>query len=100
MLWSDAQGAILGYEDGRFGVTDPITREQMITMLWRLAGKPAGVGDLSRFADAAEISDWAAEAMAWAVGAGILRGDENGNLNPTGSARRSEVAQFIKNYEK
>lgn len=86
-----------GVSDG----TNPsgsITREQLVTMLWRHLGEPEAEGDLSDFADAADVSDWAEEAMAWAVGAKVIGGRGNGILAPTGLATRAEVAQIFKNY--
>ena len=44
------------------------------------------------------VSHWAAPAMRWAVGSGILRGDETGNLNPGGTATRGQVAQMLMNF--
>ena len=59
-------------------------------------------GELNSFGDGAQVSDWAKEAMLWAVGVGIINGD-NGNLKPQGNATRAEVAimlmRFIENYK-
>jgi hypothetical protein len=99
VLWAAGEGIIEGYGDGRFGTDDPITREQIVTLLWRFSGKPAGTGDLRRFNDAGQISDWAKEAMAWAVGVGIIQGKGGGILDPGAKATRAEVAQIIANYD-
>jgi hypothetical protein len=100
VLWACGEGIILGYGDGRFGVEDPVTREQMAVLLWRLGGKPAaGEAGLSAFADAGEIHAWARDALAWAVGAGLVRGRGNGVLDPRGDAARAEVAQILMNWD-
>lgn len=86
-----------GISDG----TNPeaaITREQLATMLWRYEGQPEGEGALDKFSDGADVSVWAADAMQWAVGAGIFKGDGAGVLNPGGTATRAEIAQVIYNY--
>ena len=100
VIWASENGVVYGYEDGRFGINDPVTREQMVTMLWRWLGKPAGTGDLSAFKDAEDISPWAKEAMAWAVGEGVIHGKGDGILDPGGESKRSEVAQMLMNYDR
>ncbi|MFQ7450185.1 MAG: S-layer homology domain-containing protein [Flavonifractor plautii] len=50
------------------------------------------------FSDSASISDWAQEAMAWAVNAQVLSGKGNGVLDPQGTATRAEVAQMLMNF--
>ena len=97
VTWAYMMGITQGYEDGRFGINDPVTREQLVVMLWRMLGKPAVTGDLSRFSDADQISPWAKDAMSWAVGIGVLNGDDTGALNPGGQATRAEVAQIMMN---
>ena len=76
----------------------PITRQQLATMLWRYEGKPEGQGSLAGYTDSASISDWATEAMEWAVGQGIFKGNGAGALNPEGKATRAEIAQVLMNY--
>ena len=100
VIWAAENGIVYGYEDGRFGINDLVTREQKVTMLWRWLGKPAGTGDLSGFKDAGEISPWAQEALSWAVGEGIIQGKGDGILDPGGTSKRSEVAQMLMNYDR
>lgn len=117
MLWTvlarldgvDTSGGTVWYEKGQNwamenGVsdgTDPngsITREQLVTMLWRYAGSPsADTEALSAFSDAASISDWATEAMAWGVANGILNGAD-GKLMPAANATRAEVSAILNRY--
>ena len=97
VAWAYMMGITQGYDDGRFGINDSVTREQLVVMLWRMLGKPAVAGDLSGFRDADQISPWAKEAMSWAVGIGVINGDDTGALNPGGQATRAEVAQIMMN---
>ena len=86
-----------GVSDG----TDPtgyVTREQLVTMLYRFAGEPAGAADTSGYPDAASISDWAADAMAWAVKVGLIEGDDVGALNPTANSTRAHAATFFMRF--
>ena len=99
-IWAAEEGLIEGYGNGLFGIMDPITREQMVTILWRWSGEPAAANrDLSAFKDADAISEWAKDAFAWAVDLGIISGKGNGILDPKGRATRAEVAQVVMNYD-
>lgn len=99
VLWASGEGILDGYGDGTFGTNDPVTREQMVALLWRYSGKPAGTADLSGYKDADQISDWAREAFAWAVSVGLVQGKGDGILDPGGKATRAEVAQIVMNYD-
>ncbi len=93
MDWAKAQGI----SDG----TAPegnITREQLVTMLYRYANSPAADGGLDDFADVSAISDWATDAMRWAVQNGILTGKGGARLDPQGLATRAEVATILQRY--
>lgn len=76
-----------------------ITRQQMAVILYRFAKlmghSVAGNGDLSPYSDSGEISSYAGEAMAWAVGSGILNGTADGALNPNGTATRVQMAVIL-----
>ena len=75
-----------------------VTREQMVTMFWRYMGSPASSGDLSSFTDADQISDYAKEAMRWAVENGIMHGRDNGVLDCAGQTTRAELATIFMNF--
>ena len=94
MAWAFSEGVITGYENGRLGVSDPVTREQFVTMAWRLEGRPAGTGDLSAFPDESLVNEFSREALEWAVGEGIITGDR-GNLSPTKGLSRAEAATML-----
>ena len=93
MAWSVAKGVSDGSDPER-----PITRQELVTMLWRLAGSPEPAGDLTARPDGAEVEPWAAKAAAWAIENGVMNGDENGFLHLRAVATRAEVAQFVMNY--
>ena len=87
-------------ETGLTDGTNPeenVTREQLVTLLWRSAGSPSASTALD-FPDADSVSDYAAEAMVWAVSLDILNGDGNGVLNPLGEATRAEVAAVLHRF--
>jgi len=75
----------------------PVSREQLVTLLWRCAGQPEGE-PLTGFTDTDEISGWAEEAMAWAAGEGILTGKPGGRLDPKTGATRAEVAVLMERF--
>ncbi len=69
-----------------------------MTILWRYAQEPSASGDLSKFPDADNESLWAADPLKWAVGTGIISGDERGYVNPGNSAVRAELAAVLQRY--
>lgn len=98
VAWASKRGIVNGYGDGKFGPDDSITREQLVTMLWRDAGKPAADQDeLQDCPDAGDVSQYAAEAVNWAVGRTIIRGYTDGRIKPKNLATRAEAAQMLLN---
>ena len=98
--WAASRGVVTGYDDGTFLPAAPVTREQIALMLYRYAGTHLGLatdqrGDLSAFSDAGKVSFWAEEAVAWAAGAGIVGGFDDGTLKPGNTATRAEVATML-----
>ena len=78
--------------------TGNITRQELAAMLYRYAkAAPAGA-ELAKFADSNQISDWATEAMNWAVAKGILTGKSGNILDPQGFASRAEVAAMLARF--
>lgn len=96
VLWAVQQGVINGYGDGLFGVNDPVTREQLVTVFWRLAGSPEA-DSVGGFADSESILPYAVTAVAWARENGIISGKGNNNFDPQGAAIRAEVASMLAN---
>ena len=100
--WAYENGISTGYfATSRFGVGDPITREDFATMLYRFAqrcGKGSGSADISGFYDSDQVSEYAADAMEWANAAGILTGDTTTGvalLNPQAATTRAQAAKMI-----
>lgn len=74
-----------------------VTREQLIAILYRYSGSPEANENLNSFGDAGQISNWASDAMQWAVQNGLIVGSNNA-LNPQGDATRAEVATILMRY--
>ena len=96
VAWAAANGIVNGYGSGLFGPNDPVTREQLAAILYRYAvyGGMTAVTleeNLGGFADTAQLSAYAIQAMNWAVGQGLIEGS-NGLLRPQANASRAEVA--------
>ncbi len=100
-MWAKSTGVISGYEDGRFGPADEITREQMAVMMYRYATMlgldTSAEGDMSGFPDAGQVSPFADREVKWAVGEGLIKGD-GGNVNPQGTAERAQCATIIMRF--
>ena len=88
--------AAMGISDGT-EPNAPITREQLVTMLWRLAGEPA-LGSGINAPDAGSVSSWAQQAMSWAMYIGLVEGDENGAVTPAATATRAQAAAIFMRY--
>ncbi len=92
--WAMAEGV----SDGT-AASELVTREQMVTMLYRFAGSPvAGGMALSEFADAGSVSSWASDAMSWALGEGVISGMGGGMLSPQGTATRAQAAAILMRF--
>lgn len=98
VLWASQQGLILGYGNSLFGTGDPVSREQLATILWRYAGSPAPVGTGRDFADEDTIHSWAVQAVDWARENGVINGRDGNRFDPQGEAQRCEVATVLMNY--
>ncbi len=94
--WAKANGVIAGYDDGRFGGDDPITREQIVAILWRYSGSPAASGE--DFADEASISSYAQTAVDWARANNIVSGIGGNRFDPQGHTTRAQLAVIIRGY--
>ena len=93
--WAEIAGITKGDGDGRFVPQAGITRQQLVTMLWRYLGNPKSDADLSGFTDAEEISSYVLEAFRWAVSSGVIQGMGDGRLDPSGTATRAQTAQML-----
>ncbi len=98
VAWASANGIVGGYGNGTFGPNDPITREQLVTMLWRYAGSPESSYALDSFQDQGEVSGYAATAMAWAVEHGIVSGTSATTLSPADISTRAQLAAILMRF--
>ena len=101
--WAAAQNIVSGTGANQFSPNSNLTREQMALILYRYAeykGYDVTQGGMEtrEFADADEISDWAGQAVTWAVNAGLLSGRSGNQLDPSGTATRAEVAQVLTSF--
>ncbi len=100
--WANAEGIVMG-DNGKFSPNDPVTREQLATMLYRYAqykNVDVSVGadtNILSYDDAFSVSTWAMAAMQWACGSGIING-VGSNLAPAGNASRAQVATMLMRY--
>ena len=101
--WAAGKGIVTG-DDSGFSGDRSVTREEMAVMLYRyvqtINGNKGTLGSYSGMGGANDVSGWASEAMRWAVGSGIIGGDNSGNLNPGSTATRGEVSQMLMNFVK
>ena len=88
--WAVAQGL----SDGS-ALEVPLTREQLVTMLYRYAGSPAATNKELHFSDGDAVSGYALEAMCWGVESGILNGYGNGILAPGDPVTRAQAASML-----
>ena len=85
-----------GISDGS-DLNSAVSREQLVTMLYRYAGSPAVSGVIGGYADTDSVSSWAVEAMTWAINEGIINGVGN-SLDPQGDATRAQVATILMRF--
>lgn len=104
VMWATEAGVVTGYTNsGLFGPADAITREQMAAMIYRYAAykgyDTAQKADLSKFEDGWKVSEFAQEAMEWAVGSGIIEGKFEGTqLDPYADTARAEAAVILERF--
>lgn len=103
VTWAAENGIVGGYGNGKFGPDAPITREQLVTMFYRYAqskGYDTTQGGMAirEYADFEQISDYAVEAMTWAVNTGLISGTSTTTLSPQGEATRAQVATILMRF--
>lgn len=94
--WAEDNSLISGYPDGHFGVNDSVTRQQVVTILWRWAGSPNASG--AEYPDERAIAAYAQTAVDWSQGNHILAGRADGRFDPTSNATRAEVISALYQY--
>ena len=104
--WGAANGIVTGYQNGKFGVGDKVTREQLVTFLYRYAdykGYDSSYSSnrqnivSSRYRDYKNVSSFAKSPVLWALEKGVISGKTNTTIVPQGNAQRCEVAKIMYN---
>lgn len=102
--WARSNQIVYGYGDGRFGPDDILSREQMITILYRYAAYlgydlsiSVGVPD---FDDVAEVEDYSLSALRWAVSFQIISGTGGNKVSPDANVTRAQVAALLSRFDK
>ena len=102
VAWALENGITSGVSATEFAPDAAVTREQMVTFLYRYAAYTGmdvtTEGDLSAYTDAGSVSAYAAEAMTWAVERGIINGMGDGTLAPGATSRRAQVAAVLQRF--
>ena len=98
ILWAWKEGLVTGYDDGRFGPDDKVTREQLAVILWHTLGEPLSQV-AAPFADRKSIASWSIDAVEWAWSVGLISGKPGNLFDPTGTATRAQGAVILMNYD-
>lgn len=97
IVWAYNTGVTKGTSATTFAPGAAITRQEIVTMLYRYAGSPAVSGSLI-FGDSSVISSWARSAVQWANSIGIITGYPNGNFGPVDATTRGQMAAIVHRY--
>ena len=102
VVWAAENGIVNGTTDATFAPGEDITREQLVTVLYRYAESKgydvSASADLSGYPDADQIQSYAAESVAWAVAEGLIQGFEDNTLRPAGNATRAQIATILMRF--
>ena len=100
--WAASEGIVNGFEDDTFRPNAPITREQMAAILYNYADYKgydvSARADLSDYADAASISSWAEDVLAWANAEGLINGMTATTIDPQGATTRAQTAAMFERF--
>ena len=102
IIWANENGIALGYGNACFAPDTPVTREQLAAFFYRYAAykgyDTTVTGSLDRFTDGDNVSEWAKNDVMWAVGYGLMQGDDMNMLNPQIDGIRSEYAAMLHRF--
>lgn len=102
VAWAVQNGIVAGSDATTFAPNNAITREQMAAILYRYAQfkgyDVSAKADLSTYIDAADVSAYATDAMAWASQTGLITGTSATTLSPAGQATRAQVATILMRF--
>ena len=100
--WALSSGVATGTGENKFSPDENITREQIAAIFERYARfkgiETDQTGDLSKFNDLENVSEWALENVSWAVGAGLINGKEGNMLDPKGNTTREQAAAILERF--
>ena len=100
--WAASEKIVAGYSAEAFGPNDPITREQLASILYHYTeykgGDVTARADLSTFADGDSVADWSRETVEWANAEGLVKGQPGNLIDPQGQATRAQVAAIFARY--
>ena len=97
VLWAVENGITAGQKDGTFGLNKPCTRGQVVSFLYRYAGRPEYATDKEAFPDVTKNNSYY-KAVMWAVEMGLTSGQSDGSFGLNGECRRSHAATFLYKY--
>lgn len=95
--WAASERIMEGYGEGVFGIQDPVTRQDMATILWRYAGEPAAESENS-FTDKTDIAEYASAAVDWASANSVVAPTSDGVFDPCSDAARAQIAAALMNF--
>ena len=99
VIWAASEGIVKGTSDTTFGPTKELSRQDLVTMLWRYAGEPeADLEALEGFTDAGEVGNSRKAAVAWAIENEIITGMTDTTIGPKGNATRGQFATILYRY--
>lgn len=104
VAWAAKNEIVLGVGEGLFAPETNITREQIALILYKYTkfkgGDVSKTADLNGFKDVDKISDWAKDALSWAVAEGLIQGMGDGEVAPNATATRAQIATILMRYMK
>lgn len=104
ILWAQSNGIVNGYNDGTFRPNTPMTREEMVAVIYRYSTyKGQDVSEstaMSVFSDHASIHSYASDAMSWAVAVGLIKGFPDGTIRPQGESNRAQLATVLMRFQR
>jgi len=108
VAWAEENKVVDGVGNGKFAPTAPVTREQLVTILHRMAGKPMGMELMlypvydQQYPDSGQIGAWAKPSLYWSIINGIYCGESaveiGSQLAPRANATRAQIAVMIVRY--
>jgi hypothetical protein len=103
VAWAADAGIVNGVTDDTFDPNADITREQLAAIMYRYSDAfgydISASGNIIKYNDSSQISDWAQTALIWTTGSGIIDGKDNNRLDPQGKATRAEAATIIERFD-